>query len=132
MNLEWNYKIDLVDVSVFDLIEENCGMEVPEVLKKLVIENNAAIPNKGKYMLKNEEMEFGALISFNKNEDEVEDVFHAIDVIGSKELLPFAIDSFGNYLCIDLNLDVVVFWDHENDAIVSTEYNFVEFMGKLY
>ena len=59
-------------------------------------------------------------------------VFSALDVIADKDLFPFAIDSFGNYICLNLRDGEVVFWDHETGRINTTEKNLGAFIDNLY
>ena len=49
-----------------------------------------------------------------------------------KNLLPFAIDPFGNYICYQLNEKQIVYWDHENDAVTTTGKSLKEFIESLY
>ena len=68
------------------------------------------------------------ILSFNKNEEDTDTVFTALSIIEDKNLMPFAIDSFGNYICLDLSKDNVVFWDHETDDVFSTGKNIESFI----
>lgn len=132
MNIKWNYKIDLADTKVFDSIEEENGIVFPEELKKIIIDGNAATPEKFKFMAGTTERILGAILSFNKGERDTDTVFTALEVIGDKRMLPFAIDPFGNYICLNLENGEVVFWDHETRNIFSTNQNLYEFFESLY
>lgn len=132
MSIIWNYKIDLVDKKIFSDIEKSRKIKIPEELKKLIEDGNAATPEKYKFMLGNVEKVFGAILSFNKGETDTDTVFTALEVIDNKELMPFAIDSFGNYICLNLESMDVVFWEHETGDIVSTEKDMETFMNDLY
>lgn len=132
MNIVWNYKIDLADEKVFSEIEEERGIKIPQDLRELIKEGNAATPDKYKYIIGSTEKVVGAVLSFNKDEQEADSVYTALSVIEDKNLMPFAIDSFGNYICLELNSNNVVFWDHESGDVFSTEKNVADFMNSLY
>lgn len=132
MNITWKYKIDLADERVFAEIETERGIVIPDELKEVIIEGNAATPDKYNFMVGLRERVLGAILSFNKNEEDTDTVFTALEVIEDKNLFPFAIDSFGNYICINLITEEVVFWDHENGEISSTEKKIDSFLETLY
>ena len=126
----WKYKIDLEDKAVFSEIEQNRGIEIPNDLKQLVSDENAATPEKYCFMVGNNERVFGSVLSFNKSDDDT--VFKALDVVQDKNLFPFGIDPFGNYICLNLKSEEVVFWDHETDRIESTGKKLKQFIESLY
>ena len=132
MNITWNYKIDLVDEGVFAEIESERGIAIPDELKDVVIAGNAATPEKYNFMIGSTEKVLGAILSFNKDEQDTDTVYTALEVIEDKNLFPFAIDSFGNYICMDLEKEEVVFWDHESSNVYSTEKDLESFMDSLY
>lgn len=132
MDIKWNYKIDLVDECVFSEIEKERGISIPDSLVELVKEGNAATPERYKYVIGSTEKMVGAILSFNRNEEDTDTVFTALSVIDDKDLMPFAIDSFGNYVCLDLVNEDVVFWDHEIGEAFSTEKKLAEFLEQLY
>lgn len=132
MNIVWKYKIDLEDERVFSEIEKDRNIQIPQDLKELIKEGNAATPDKYKYIIGSTEKVVGAILSFNKDEKEADSVYTALSVIEDKNLMPFAIDSFGNYICLEISSNNVVYWDHESGDVFSTEKNIEEFMNSLY
>ena len=132
MSIVWKYKIDLSDGSVFSEIEKERGVKIPDNLKKLVIEANAATPDKYKFMVGSEERVLGAVLSFNKNEEDTDTVYNALEVIDDANLFPFAIDPFGNYICMNLSNNEIVFWNHETGKVASTEKDLESFIGDMY
>ena len=132
MDITWKYKIDLVDEKVFSEIGAERGITIPDELKRLVTEGNAATPDKYKYIIGSTEKVVGAILSFNRDEKEADSVYTALDVIDDRNLMPFAIDSFGNYICLELNSNNVVFWDHETGDIFTTGKGIDAFMESLY
>ncbi len=132
MSIMWKYKIDIKDMTVFDEIEEMRNIVFPEDLKKFVIKTNAATPSDYKFMLGNSERVFGAVLSFNRDDRDVDLVFTALNVISDNNLLPFAIDSFGNYMCYSIQNKTIVFWNHENGSIEYVAASLDKFIGLLY
>lgn len=132
MSIVWNYKIELEDKKIFSKIEKERGIIIPDELKEVVMEGNAATPEKYKFTVGSTERVVGAVLSFNRKEKDADTVFTALEVIEDKNLLPFAIDPFGNYICIDLSKKEVIFRDHETGDVFSTGYNLKDFFDKLY
>lgn len=129
--MNWKYKIELDNKGVFSEIEKDRGIKIPKELEELVVNANAATPEKCRYMLGNDERVVGAILSFNK-EDEADSVFLALNVVDDKNLLPFAIDPFGNFICLDIKDNTVVYWNHEINEVSSTGKNLSEFIESLY
>lgn len=133
MDIKWKYKIDLKDGVVFSEIEKDRGIIIPMELKELIKNSNAATPSKYNFMVGTNEKVLGAILSFNKKDDEcVDSVFTALQVIKDKYIVPFGIDPFGNYICYDVKKNVVVFWNHENDKVISLDKNIQQFLESLY
>jgi hypothetical protein len=132
MDNTWKYKIELENADVFSEIEKERGIQIPEDLKNFILAYNAATPSKYNFMVGSAERVLGAVLSFNRNESDVDSVFDALTVIDDRNLLPFAVDSFGNYICYSLNENVVVFWNHETSNVSSTEKDLQEFQEALY
>ena len=132
MNIEWKYKIEVVNTNVFSEIEKERQISFPKDLKRLIIEANAATPLKYNFMANNVEKALGAILSFNRNEIDTDSVFTALDSITDTNLLPFAIDPFGNYICYSLKDNVIVFYEHETDVITTISKNLSIFLESLY
>ena len=132
MNLEWKYKIDLKDDEVFEEIQKKYKIVINDEIKEFIIKYNAATPSKYKFMLKTDEKVFGAVLSFNKNEEGVDTIDNALEIVKNIKVLPFGIDPFGNYICYDAEKSEVVVWNHENNEIIGTEKNINEFLESLY
>jgi len=132
MEIIWKYKIDLLDESVFDEIGNERSITIPTELKKLIKVGNAATPSNCKFMVGVNERVLGAILSFNKGEPDTDTVFTALKTVNDRNLLPFAIDPFGNYICYDVNKSIVVFWNHETNEISSTGKDLGQFLESLY
>lgn len=130
--MEWKYKIEIADEHVFAELEKEHGIVFPDELKSFIEENNAATPSKYNFMVGNVEKVFGAVLSFNRGENDTDTVFTALAAIDDKQIIPFGIDSFGNYICYSTTNHDIVFWDHENGSVTSTEKNLLDFIASLY
>lgn len=132
MELTWKYKIDVEDTTVFEEIERERKIIFPEELKAFILKCNAATPSKYCFMVGNNERVFGAVLSFNRNEEEAESVFDVLPIIADENLIPFGIDPFGNYICYAVKEKEIVFWDHETDKVTSTGKILNDFIKELY
>ena len=130
--MEWKYKIDLKNTAVFHEIESDRGIIIPNDLKRLISECNGATPSAYKCMFGTDEHVIGAILSFNKDEQDTDSVFTALKVIENRQMMPFAIDPFGNYFCVDLSDEEVVFWNHESGTIESSGRKLDDFLEELY
>ena len=130
--MEWKYKIDLEDERCFDKYEKECGFSFPMELKKFIIENNAASPNKKCVVFAGKERVLDYLISFNENEDESITFREAYKSIGKKDIIPFASDPFGNYFYYFLDGNKIGFYDHEELLFIESQYSLSEFLNALY
>lgn len=132
MSITWKYKIDLKDKAVFEKIEKNRGIIIPDDLKMLIEQANAATPSLYKYMLGSTEKTLGAILSFNKDDEDVDLVYTALNDIDEKNYFPFGIDAFGDYICLDLTDDTVTLWSHEENKFYRTNKTLKEFLDSLY
>ena len=128
----WKYKIDISCNCAFGEIEKEYGVKFSDELKAFIAEYNAATPEKHRFMVGTTERVFGAVLSVNKGETDTDSIYTALDVINDRDIIPFAIDPFGNYICYSANDSTVMYWDHENDNMASTELKFADFITSLY
>lgn len=132
MEQTWKYKIEMKDTKAFAEVEKQRGIHIPEELKAFVEEHNAATPALYHFMAGVTERVFGAVLSFEKDEKEADTVYPALEAVKDKNLLPFAIDPFGNYICYQLDTNQIVYWSHEDDTVTSTRKGLKEFVASLY
>lgn len=130
--LTWKYKIALQDPAVFDRISDIRGIKFPNELKSFIIKNNGATPSSYRFKVGKTERNFGAVLSFNQVKKGTDSVYSALSVIEDKNLIPFGIDPFGNYICYSVKNGKVVFWDHETGKVSSTNLLFKKFIDSLY
>lgn len=132
MSITWKYKIEVSDKGIFDEIADKRNVVFPKVLSDFIIETNGASPSSYKFTLENTEKVFGAVLSVNKKDTDVDLIFTALDVVKTPHIIPFGIDPFGNYICYNVKEKVVVFWNHETDTIISSQKDLTEFIYSLY
>lgn len=132
MENAWKYKIDLKDPQAFAKVEAMRGIRVPAVLRQFIENHNAATPSNYHFMVGSTERVFGAVLSYDEAEKEADRVYPALEAVKDKNLIPFAIDPFGNYICYALDKNEIVFWDHETDDTASTGKNLEQFIENLY
>lgn len=132
MNIGWKYNVKLNDEKVFYEIEKERNIKMPDELKKFIIEANASTPVKHCFDLQGTEKVFGSVLSFNRRDVDTDSAFVALEVIKDKELFPFAIDPFGNYICYNLKTNTIDFWNHETNIFLTTGKNLQEFLNTLY
>ena len=72
--------------------------------------------------------------TFRETIDDIRNLSKALLERGfeDKNLMPFAADPFGNYICFDRNEGKVAFWDHETNASSSTGQTMSAFLEGLY
>ena len=97
-----------------------------------ITEHNAATPEKHRFMVGTTERVFGAVLSVNKGETDTDSIYTALDVINDKDIIPFAIDPFGNYICYSSKDSTILYWNHETNTTLSTELNLIDFIESLY
>lgn len=132
MDIVWKYKIDVADQKIFEELEQEQGIVIPEALKSLILEANAATPSKCHFVVEASEHILGAVLSFNRDEEDTDTIFTALTAVADKNLLPFAIDPFGNYICLDLKKGDVIFWDHETGNASIADTSLPDFLAGLY
>lgn len=128
----WKYKIELSNSCVFNKIEKERGVVLPEELKEFITETNAGTPDQYRVMVGKDERVFGAVLCFNENEQDVDTVFLALEVIKDKNYMPFAIDPFGNYFCYSFISSTIAFWNHEEDSMLDSKMHLSEFLESMY
>lgn len=131
MSIEWKYKIDLADNAI-STISSKYNLTIPDDLVKLLEKANAATPSKTKFMLKVDEKILGAILSFNPGEIEADSFETAMKIGFEKDIVPFGIDPFGNYICYSVKDGAIVFFDHEEDSTTIISDSLKEFLNMLY
>ena len=128
----WKYKIDVQSMSLFEEIENQYNVKFVDELRDFISMHNAATPEKYHFMIGNTEKVLGAILSVNKGESDTDTIYTALSCIENSAIIPFAIDPFGNYICYSSATGKIVFWDHETNAVLSSEKNLTEYIDSLY
>ena len=131
MNIEWKYKIDLNENAIAG-ISSKYNVTIPEDLVNLLKKANAATPSKTKFMVKVDEKILGAILSFNPGEKEADSFETAMRIGFEKNIIPFGIDPFGNYICYNTKDKSIMFFDHENDSLTVISKSLKDFLDMLY
>lgn len=132
MIIEWKYRIALKSDAVFETVKSVVGKRIPAELKKFIGEHNAATPSIYRFMDGTSERVFGAVLDFNEDESDTDSVFTAIKVLNNRRFLPFGIDPFGNYICMDMVDKSIVLWDHETGSYNNVAVSLNDFLCLLY
>ncbi|GHU51885.1 SMI1/KNR4 family protein [Bacilli bacterium] len=128
---EWKYVNKLNNVSAIDDFEQAHGIKFHTDLKECMKKNNGGRPTKNIFDTEKSTGEvFGALLSFNASDpDNIFDIFSILQK-EDKNLIPFARDPAGNYLCVLCGK--IVFWLHETNTYENVADTFSELLCKLY
>lgn len=132
MNTKWRYRIELTDENTFQKVANISGTDCPEELKELIRMANGASPENKLIMINGKERVLGAILSFNENEKDADNVYSALIIIGVQKQIPFGIDPFGNYYCYSGVTKTVTYWEHEENLFIDTNMSIREFVNSLY
>ncbi len=128
--MSWNYISEIEDDNIFSSIAKDYEICVPEEFVDFIKKYNAGTPEKYHIKINGVERVVGGMLSFNRNEEDVDSAFLALDILKNKCLLPFAVDPFGNYFCYKNGK--VLFWNHEQDTFDETKMTLNDFIESLY
>ena len=134
--LSWKFTKPLVGKTSIIKLEKILGIILPDDFISCVMLNNAGYPS-----LQNFETSSGVDHLFSRllslDEQSAVNIFNTYDTMfsinGIENLLPFAGDPFGNYICYDFSEPIlkIVFFDHETCEVDSICQTFSELIGKL-
>ena len=127
----WKYKIELERDSVFKEYEQKYGISFSSELIEFIRKANGATPENSYIKLNDKEYEIGAVLSFNKDDSDV-DLFKTAMLIGiDNRYIPFAVSPDGDYFCVDSN-NYICSWSHEENKIMVSDIVIGELEEKLY
>jgi hypothetical protein len=127
---EWRYNKPLTNEAVIAETEAVLGYKFPDFFVMVVKEHNGARPPVGVFDTdKTKERTIKSFLSFNTTD--TENVFKASEVVSKmqKEVVPFGIDSFGNYICFNKADNRVVFLDFDTGEVEEIADGFNMFWG---
>jgi cell wall assembly regulator SMI1 len=130
-DITWKYVKKLTNDNAVEEFERKNQISFPEDLKQCIKMHNGGRPSRNIFDTdKTKERMFKTLLSFNNNDVEnIDKYFHVIQT-KLKNLLPFASDPGGNFLCIQNNK--VVLYLHDTGNIEKVADSFSEFLKNLY
>jgi len=140
--MKWNFVKPLRDYQQLCTFEETAGYLFPQEFRDVVKEYNGGSPEKTTFDTNvSEECDFNNLLSFNKND--ADSIWNLVDRNTTKKqkwsveglpwkYIPFARDSFGDYICFDRSNNHIVLWDHETDEVEEAATDFLSFLESLY
>lgn len=130
--IQWDYKIQLDNLEVFEKIESQNTLKVPEDLKRFIIDNNGAYPTPNCVDINGVERVYDATLSFNEDDNVATTVFEALKIVDNPDYIPFAQDPFGNYFCYDWKNETISFYSNEESIMDDTDLNLEMFLKSLH
>lgn len=124
---KWQLKIDLEPESI-GYIEKILGYKLPDSFKNFLSISNASNPQKDRFHIDSDVYVLNNVLNFNqKSTENFYDAYTNLnDTINN--LIPFAKDSFGNYILFNPVTMEVYLYDHETGkkALVSIFDDFID------
>ncbi len=133
MKNKWQLSIKLTTETLLS-IEKDFNIVLPNNLKEFLLKNNASTPSE-KYFdtLTSKEEMLNNIIDFNyESIESFEKIYIRLKKVLPSDTIPFAKDSFGNYICMNTSDEKIVFYEHENQQTVYVADNLEEFINHLY
>ena len=128
--MEWKYIEKLEDKNSISKIEKEYKIELPKLLKQLIIQYNGGKPVENVFVTeKNKEKLIQTLISYNKKDKVNIYVYNNFFEYG---YIPFAIAEFGDIICINVKNGNVVLYNHELDEFERVCESIDVFFKSLY
>ena len=128
--MKWKYVKPLKDNLIIEYLEKTYSIEIPKLLKDIILENNGGRPVKNMFMTKeNKEKIIKTLLSYNQSDRE--NIYIYIDFF-NKGYIPFANTDFGYVICVNNKNENVELYLHEIDKFEYVCENIEEFIDKLY
>lgn len=132
MSIHWDYKIQLKNEEIFEKIESDNGIKIPEELRSFIIANNGACPTPNCVDINGEERVYDATLSFNEEEEDATTVRFAMNIVANPDYIPFAQDPFGNYYCYEWKQRTVSLYNHEDEIMNDTDLKLNAFIESLH
>ena len=136
-DIVWELASKLSDNSQIDKLNARIVGILPSDYISCVLYNNAGYPSLNVFETQlGTQHIFNNLLSLDESDDE--NVFKVYQFISEetdrKDILPFARDSFGNYICFDYReIPVsVVFWNHETNSLDAVAKTFTDLINMLH
>ena len=133
--LTWKYVKTLGDRHAVGAFLEENNLSLPEDLIACLKNNNGGRPNRKTFDTdRSKEHMIKTLLSFNRGDAET--VYTAFTTLRKEyqkfDLVPFASDPFGNFICYDDSRGDIVLWLHETNQTEKISDSFTDFLNMLY
>lgn len=132
-NIMWKRVKALKDIDSIDNFEKNYNLTIPTDIKTLFKNYNGGRPNKRNIQINNnDEVCIKMLLSFNKEDSE--NIYKVNDYFMkefNKKVMPIAVEDGGNYFCINLDDESILYWNHESNELIKIESNLNKFLISL-
>ena len=129
-NITWNYVNKLSNREEIGELESMLNKSLPVDYTECILENNGGYPSLHVFETETGmNRVFGGLLSLIEDDDDnIHDAYSTVsDRLDREDVLPFAVDPAGNYICFDFSANPasVVFWEHETNNLdkVSDTFN---------
>ena len=133
-NIIWKRVKPLIESDSLNKFEKDYGITLPDTLKELIISSNGGRPSFDIIKTSDgKELEIKALLSYNK--DDTENIYNVIEYFKKQftgKVVPIATEPSGDYFCIDLTNNSIVYWEHETNGLTFISKDLVEFLNCLY
>ncbi len=129
-NITWKYDTQIND-EVIKKTEEILAVVFPEDYKMFVKNHDGGYPDPNLYDFPGrKEAVFSDLLSLDRNsENSIVEVYFSHRYWLPAEIIPFACDPFGNYICFDYRSDklnpCIVFYNHKLEDYNPHNLNFI-------
>ena len=130
--MEWKFIKRLEDVNEIKKFEIQKGVKLPRDLRLCIIANNGGRPDRKVF---DTTVSKGRMIKklLSLNYGDVENIWDAYNVMQQedRDLIPFANDPGGNFICFNKDSGEIYLWLHETDTVEYVAESFEDFLGKL-
>ncbi|MBU9714326.1 SMI1/KNR4 family protein [Evansella tamaricis] len=135
--IQWRFSKGEIDSSILSEVERFFHMDLPPAYKELMLFHNGARPLPNCIRVSNGEISRKIVVKtflpIGRNyHDNLVQVSKRLSETLTKDYVPFANDSVGNYFCFHKETGQIVFWNHELDSIFPVANTLEDFLNKLF
>lgn len=127
----WDFSISLEDERAVEKFELKYATNIPKELKEIIKKHNAGMPNLNTFDTEETKgRTIKSLLSFNKNDEE--NIYEFLNLFmedSQLKMIPFALDNFGNFICIKGSK--IIMWISEEEETELVADTFSDFLNIL-
>lgn len=128
--MEYKYVKKLKNINSIQEIEEKYKVQIPQVLKDIIVKYNGGRPVANIFLTDNKkEKVIKTLLSYNKEDREN---IYIYEEILEKNYIPFAITEFGDLICVNNSDSSIELYNHEADKFENICNDIESFSDILY